>query len=458
VHADTAVDVAGVLAKVRRRLIQFLVLLYIVAYLDRINVGFAALQMNEALGFSSTTYGFGAGVFFLSYVLFEIPSNVILARVGARVWIARIMITWGIVSSAMMFVRGAAGFYALRFLLGAAEAGFFPGLIFYLTRWFPARDRARTIAAFMTATLVAGVVGGPLSGALLSLHGAGGLAGWQWLFLLEGVPAIVLGLLVLTVLTERPDHATWLTAPERASLLAILGEEKRAPFADDDIATALRQRRTWRLAVVYFTIPVMLYGIGFWLPQMLKSTSHGTDLGVGLLSAVPYAVGAIGMVIVGRHSDRTGERRWHVAGSALVAAVALALSTIGTGVAWSVVTLSLAMLGLASMFGPFWALATSEIRGVAAAASIALVNSVGNTGGFVGPYLLGAVNDATHSFATGLFVIAGLIAAGGALVLTVRDHATAKISDVASAARLTTGPYRRRQDHSSAGPRRGPRG
>src|SRR5471030_2480139 len=204
-------DVALVLAKARRRLIPFLFLLYIVAYLDRINVGFAALQMNQALAFSATTYGFGAGIFFLSYVLFEIPSNVILARVGARLWIARIMISWGLVSSAMMFVRSASGFYTLRFLLGLAEAGFFPGLIFYLTRWFPARERARTVAAFMTATLIAGVIGGPISGALLSLHGAGGLDGWQWLFLLESVPAIVLGFVVLKVMAEHPGEATWLT-------------------------------------------------------------------------------------------------------------------------------------------------------------------------------------------------------------------------------------------------------
>jgi ACS family tartrate transporter-like MFS transporter len=415
------VDTAPVLAKVRRRLIPFLFLLYIVAYLDRINVGFAALQMNQALGFSATTYGFGAGIFFLSYVLFEIPSNVILARVGARLWIARIMITWGLVSSAMMFVRGPSGFYTLRFLLGLAEAGFFPGLIFYLTRWFPVRERARTIAAFMTATLIAGVIGGPVSGALLSLHGAGGLAGWQWLFLLEGVPAIVLGVIVLRVLTDRPEDATWLTSEERATLVACLQEDQRAQRSEMTRA-ALANRRTWLLAVVYFTIPVTLYGIGFWLPQILKSASGASDFSVGLLSAIPYAAGAVAMVIVGRHSDRTGERRWHVAVAAAVGAAGLSLSTAAAGVAWSILTLSVAMIGLASMFGPFWALATSTMGGVGAAASIALVNSVGNTGGFVGPYLLGAINDATRSFAAGLIAIAAMLVAGGALVLRVRDE------------------------------------
>ena len=414
-------DPAPVLAKVRRRLIPFLFLLYIVAYLDRINVGFAALQMNQALGFSATVYGFGAGIFFLSYALFEIPSNVILARVGARVWIARIMISWGLVSSATMFVRSAPAFYALRFLLGAAEAGFFPGIIFYLTRWFPAGERARTIAAFMTATLIAGVIGGPISGRLLSLHGAGGLQGWQWLFLLEGVPSIVLGFVVLNVLTESPDQAAWLTGDERAILNASLRRDAAA-VRHETTRGALTNPRTWLLAVVYFTIPVTLYGIGFFLPQMLKTASGSSDLTVGLLSAVPYAAGAVAMVMVGRHSDRTGERRWHVLGSALVSAAGLTLCAATSGLGWTMLSLSIAMLGLASMFGPFWALATSTMGGVGAAASIALVNSVGNTGGFVGPYLLGAINDATHSFALGLLAIAGMLAGGAALVLLVPDR------------------------------------
>jgi ACS family tartrate transporter-like MFS transporter len=407
-----------VLAKVRRRLIPFLFLLYIVAYLDRINVGFAALQMNQALGFSATTYGLGAGIFFLSYVLFEIPSNVILARIGARLSIARIMISWGIVSSAMMFVRSASGFYVLRFLLGLAEAGFFPGIIFYLTRWFPVRERARTVAAFMTATLVAGVVGGPVSGALLSLHGVGGLAGWQWLFLLEGVPAVILGGVVLKVLADRPEEATWLSDAERAALVACLQEDAGAQRSEAT-AAALANGRTWLLAVVYFTIPVTLYGIGFWLPKMLKDASGGSDFEVGLLSAVPYAAGAVAMVVAGRHSDRTGERRWHIAVAALVSAVGLALGAASTGLVWSMATLSIALVGLASMFGPFWALATSTMTGVGAAASIALINSVGNTGGFVGPYLLGAISDATGSFAFGLGAISAMLVAGAVLVLRV---------------------------------------
>jgi D-galactonate transporter len=416
-------DAAPVLAKARRRLIPFLFLLYIVAYLDRINVGFAALQMNQALGFSASTYGFGAGIFFLSYVLFEIPSNVILARVGARLWIARIMITWGLVSSGMMFVRSVPGFYTLRFLLGLAEAGFFPGIIFYFTRWFPPRERARTIATFMTATLTAGVIGAPISGALLSIHGLG-LAGWQWLFVLEGLPAIVLGIVVLFVLPDGPETARWLSEAERAAVREALNGDGHARNAGSHaIREALSSGRVWLVSVSHFLlIPVALYGIGFWMPQILKTASGGSDFAVGLLTAIPYACGAVAMVLAGRHSDRTGERRWHVACAAFVCASGLVLSTLGTGPVWTVAMLSVAMVGLAGVFGPFWALASVTIRGAGAAAAIALINSVGNTGGFVGPYLLGAINDATHSFAIGLYAIAAMLVLGGALVLGVRDQ------------------------------------
>ena len=415
-------DVEAAVATARRRLIPFLFILYIVAYLDRINVGFAALQMNAALGFSGTVYSLGAGIFFLSYALFEVPSNVILARVGARHWIARIMITWGIVSSATMFVRGPVGFYAVRFLLGAAEAGFFPGILYYLTRWFPARERARTIATFMTAVLVSGVIGSPISGALLSLRGLG-LAGWQWLFLLEGVPSVILGFVVLFTLPDKPEEATWMSANEKSALVARLDDEAWSAAADTHTTeAALTSGRVWLLAIVHFMlIPVTLYGIGFWLPQMIKASSGAGNAAVGALTAIPYAAGAIAMVIVGRHSDRTGERRWHLSIAALVTATGLILSTQANGVVSSVASLSIAMLGLASMMGPFWALATAAVRGVGGAASIALVNAVGNTGGFVGPYLLGAINDATHSFAFGMLAIAALLIGGAGLVHIVPD-------------------------------------
>jgi sugar phosphate permease len=416
----SARDVGSALRKARWRLLPFLFLLYVVSYLDRVNVGFAALQMNAAIGLSDVAYSFGAGVFFLSYTLFEVPSNVILARVGARLWIARIMITWGIISASMMFVRGAAGFYVLRFLLGAAEAGFFPGIIYCLTRWFPSADRARAIAGFMTAVVVAGMIGGPLSGLLLSFNGAGGLAGWQWLFVLEGLPAVALGVAVLRVLPEQPSDAAWLTSAERTALTARLDEDStsRAVLVRS-VAGAIASGRVWLLAAVYFTIPVALYAMGFWLPQIIRAAAGGSDVMTGVFAGVPYAIAASGMVVVGRHSDRTGERRWHIAVSAFVGGAAFAVSAYVHGLVPSLVALSLAMLGLASMLGPFWTLATSTMSGVGAAAGIALVNSVGNIGGFVGPNIIGLVRETTHSFAAGLVVVGAVLASGGLLVLAV---------------------------------------
>ena len=390
------------------------------SYLDRINVGFAALQMNAALGFSSVTYSLGAGIFFLSYTLLEVPSNVILSRVGARRWIARIMITWGIVSASMMFVRSSTAFYVLRFALGAAEAGFFPGIIYCLTRWFPARERARAIAGFMTAVVVAGIIGGPISGALLSLNGVVGLAGWQWLFVVEGLPAVVLGVLVLRLLPEQPSDATWLTPGEQQALMSALAEESTSGGRIQSIRGALTSGRVWLLTAVYFTIPVALYAMAFWMPQIIRNASGGSDVSTGWLSAIPYLVAAVGMVAIGRNSDRTGERRWHIALCAIAGGAAFALAGRVHGIVPSIVALSIAMLGLASMLGPFWAFATSFLGGVGAAAGIALVNSVGNVGGFVGPNIIGYLQQTTSSYATGLAVIGAILAGGGVLVLTVK--------------------------------------
>ena len=409
------------MSKVRRRLVPFVFLLYIVAYLDRINVGFAALQMNAALGLSASAYGLGAGMFFVSYTLFEVPSNVVLARIGARLWIARIMITWGLVSSGMMLVQGPTSFYVMRFLLGAAEAGFFPGIIFYLTQWFPARERARTIAAFMTASLTAGIVGGPVSGALLSMDGFGGLAGWQWLFLLEGLPAVVLGGVVLFYMTEHPEDARWLSDEERSALVEALRRDNDSPSRTTTVSAAFASGRIWLLAIVYFTIPIALYAFGFWLPQIIRAESNGSDFQIGLLTSIPYLVGAGGMVIAARHSDRSGERRWHIAGAALAGGIAFIISAFVQTLTVSLVTLSLAMLGLASMFGPFWAFATSRLRGVGAAAAIALINSIGNTGGFVGPYVIGYIRDRTQSFTGGLVFVGVVLAVMPLLVLALSD-------------------------------------
>jgi len=406
--------------------VPFAFLLYIVAYLDRINVGFAALQMNAALGLSARAYGLGAGIFFVSYTLFEVPSNVVLARIGARLWIARIMITWGLVSAGMMLVRGPLSFYAMRFLLGAAEAGFFPGIIYYLTQWFPARERAGTIAAFMTASLTAGIIGGPVSGALLSMNGVGGLAGWQWLFLLEGLPAIALGVIVLFCMTERPEDARWLSDVERSVLAATLRSDRIDGRANTEtLGGALASGRVWLLAIVYFTIPIALYAFGFWLPQIIRASSSGSDFQVGLLAAIPYLAGAGGMVIAARHSDRSAERRWHIAGAALLGGTAFIVSAFVQTLAGSLITLSMAMLGLASMFGPFWAFATSGLRGVGAAAAIALINSIGNTGGFVGPFVIGYIRDRTHSFTGGLIFVGVVLAVVPLLVLALADDRAA---------------------------------
>jgi MFS family permease len=333
------------------------------------------------------------------------------------------MITWGLASAAMMLVRDATSFYTLRFVLGAAEAGFFPGIIFYLTRWVPARERARTVATFMTAVVTAGIVGGPLSGALLSMDGLGGLAGWQWMFLLEGVPATILGFVVLAALPESPADARWLTAAEKSALLTRLAEEAEADSGRaHQVRDALTHPWLWVLAAVYFVIPVALYAFGFFLPQILQAAFAGTPLQIGVVSAIPYLAGAVGMIATSRHSDRTGERRWHIAGGATVSGIALIATAFVEGLGPSLVLLSVAMLGLASMFGPFWALATSFLHGTGAAAGIALINSVGNIGGFVGPYGIGYLRDATSGFSAGLIAVGLVLLAGGALVLTVPNR------------------------------------
>jgi MFS transporter, ACS family, tartrate transporter len=418
-HVSNSVE-ARAIARVRRRLIPFLALLYLVAYLDRFNVGFAALQMNDALGFSGSVYGFGAGIFFIAYFLFEIPSNLILARVGARVWIARIAILWGLVSMAMMFVSDAASFYAMRFLLGAAEAGFFPGVIYYFTAWFPAHERARSVALFSMASMAAGILGGPLSGVLLSLRGLGGLDGWQWLFLVEGLPAVVLGLVALWYLTDRPEDARWLPPDEKAWLIETLRRERAAsPHAQGgSLRTGLLDPAVWRFAAALFFIITSGYGFSFFLPQIVRRLSGGSDLVVGLLTAIPFAAAAIAMVVVAAHSDRTRERRRHVAMSASVAATGLLFSTFAPNPGLSLVALSIAAMGLYSYTPPFWSMPTAFLRGPAAAAGIALINSIGNLGGFTGPYLMGWLQDLTGDFMSGLRILAAAAVVSAILVVT----------------------------------------
>lgn len=415
---------ARAIRRVKLRLVPFLAVLYFVAYLDRVNVGFAALQMNAALGFSSSVYGRGAGIFFLGYFLFEIPSNLMLARVGARLWIARIAIVWGLVSVAEMFVVGPGSFYTVRFLLGAAEAGFFPGIVLYFTYWFPAEERARAVAQFSMASMAAGIVGGPLSGVLLSMRGVGGLGGWQWLFLVEGLPAVVLGFVALMYLTDSPEKATWLPADEKASLLAALEPERATTAAGrrrlTTVADALFNPAVWPLALMLFLIVTSGYGFSFFLPQIVKVLSGGSDLVVGLLTALPFTCAAIGMVTVAAHSDRTGERRLHVAACAAVAAVGLAIASRAVSPAATLAALSVAAVGLYSFTPPFWSLPTAFLRGDAAAAGIGLINATGNLGGFLGPYVMGFARDLSGDFNTGLAVLAGAAVLSGTLVMAVR--------------------------------------
>jgi ACS family tartrate transporter-like MFS transporter len=412
---------ASALRKVRWRLIPFLFLLYIVAYLDRVNVGFAAIDMNRDLGFSAAVYGLGSGIFFLSYTTLEVPSNLLLARFGVRVWIARIMITWGIVSTAMMFVNSAATFYVLRFLLGAAEAGFFPGIIYYLTHWFPARERARAVGLFMTATALAGVIGAPLSSALLQLDGAFGIKGWQWLFLVEGIPAILLAPVVLMHMTEQPRDATWLTAQERDWLSReMAAEHAQTAHAHVTLRDALLSARLWIVSVPYLCVVIAFYGVSFWLPQIVQAGSGLGSATVVLLSAIPYVAATLGLVMVGASSDRMRERRWHVAGPCLIGAAGFILTVLGPGtLAYSLTTLSISAFGIWGTLGPFWAMPTAFLRGTAAAGGIAFVNSVGNVGGFVGPIVVGWIRDATGGFAAGLVTLAGVLVVGAVVVLVM---------------------------------------
>lgn len=409
------------LRKVAWRLIPFLGVLYFFAFLDRVNVGFAALTMNADLGLSPEVFGIGAGIFFVGYVLFEVPSNVMLERFGARMWIARIMISWGILSAAMAFVEGPKSFYAVRLLLGIAEAGFFPGIIFYLTCWFPSQHRARIIALFMIALPLSSVIGAPISTALLSIDAAG-LKGWQWMFLIEGIPTILLGLAVLFVLTDRPADAKWLSDDEKRWLQRELARE-HADGRHDHVGSlrqALMMPRVWRNGVVYFCILVGLYGFSFWLPQIIASLGEMSNLQVGLFTMIPYTLACIGLVLWGRHSDATEERSWHVALPSLLGAAALMVSGWSSAPLIGFVALCLAAVGIYSGLPAFWALASRGLQGVAAAGAIALVNSIGNLGGFFGPAVIGAAKAHTGSYAVSLLVIAAFLVLGAVLVIWER--------------------------------------
>lgn len=413
---------SATMAKVTWRLIPFLLLLYIVAWLDRVNVGFAALQMNEDLGFSAAVYGFGAGVFFIGYAMFEVPSNLILARVGARRWIARIMVTWGALAVAMMFVRSPMSFYVLRFLLGVAEAGFLPGIIYYLSNWYPVERRARAVSMFMIGIPLAIIIGGPVAGLLLGMNGLLGLAGWQWLFLLEGAPAIVLGVVVWAYLPDSPAQAHWLKPEQRVWLSERIETEQKAALARHGVGLrqALLHPTVWLLAMIMFACQCGSYGLTLWIPQIIKGFSGFTDLQVGVISAIPYIGAAIGMVVIGINSDRTGERILHIAMPAFIAAVGFTLSAFVMSPVPGMIALTIAAIGDLGSRGPFWSLPGRFLTSSASAGGIALINTIGALGGFVGPYAVGLIKDATGSFTGGLLFLAALLFMSAIATLRMR--------------------------------------
>jgi len=411
---------SAVYARVTRRLIPLLFSCYVAAYLDRVNVSFARLQMLSDLRFSETVYGLGAGIFFIGYFLFEIPSNIILHKVGARLWIARVMLTWAVVSAAMVFVRSATGFYVLRFLLGVAEAGFFPGVILYLTYWFPSARRGRIIALFMTGIPVAGLIGGPISGWILkNMTGVQGLAGWQWLFLIEALPSFLLGVAVLRYLDNGIAGARWLTEAERALLARGLADDGQH-LTSHSLRDGLTSSRVWLLAAVYFCLIAGLYGAGFWLPTLIKRTGVESPLAIGILTVLPNAVAAVAMVVISRRSDRTRERRWHLVTPALIGAAGWVITVrYGTDTAIAVSGMSLAMAGVTTSLSQFWCLPTAVLAGAAAATGIALINSIGNLAGFLGPLTIGWLVDRTGSTDLGVYLLAAVMASGSLLVLTM---------------------------------------
>jgi len=413
--------------KVSWRLVPFLLLCYVVAYLDRVNVGFAKLQMLNDLKFSETIYGLGAGIFFIGYFLFEVPSNVILHKVGARIWIARIMLTWGAISAAMMFVTTPAMFYVMRFLLGVAEAGFFPGIILYLTYWYPANRRGRTTTFFMTAVALSGVIGGPLSGWVMqAFDGRNGWAGWQWMFLIEGIPSILMGLWVLAYLDDRITHARWLSADEKALLERNVASED-AHKEDPPIGTVMSSPRVWLMSAIYFCFVMGLYGVSFWLPTIIKQTGVKSALDIGLLTAIPYGCAVVGMVLVAFSADRTGERRWHIAIPAIAGALGLLLSVQWhDSTALAMLALTLATIGILTTLPLFWSLPTAFLAGTGAAAGIALINSLGNLAGFLSPYAVGWLKDLTHSTDSGMYLLAACLVLGAVLTLSVPARLVSK--------------------------------
>jgi D-galactonate transporter len=419
-RADSLSFEAKTYAKVSRRLIPFLMLCYLGAYLDRVNVGFAKLQMLNDLRFSETIYGMGAGIFFLGYFLFEVPSNLILHRVGARRWLARIMLTWAVISASFVFVRSPTAFYVLRFLLGVAEAGFAPGVILYLTYWFPSERRAKALSIFFMAIPLAGIVGGPLSGAIMhSLHGAMQMAGWKWLFLLEAVPSLVLGVAILLYLDDGIRQAKWLTDSEKTLLERNVAADARHQVAHVSIRAFIGDRRLWLMAAIYFCVVLGQYGLTFWLPTIIRKAGVADPLWVGIFTAIPYLCAIVALPLIGMSADRRRERRLHLAIPMLVAAAGFATLPLLGGVGASIVCLSIASAGILASSAQFWSLPTAVLGGMSAAAGIAAVNCFANLAGFFSPAIVGWLNDFTGKSTAGLIFISLAVTLGALLVFLV---------------------------------------
>jgi D-galactonate transporter len=404
---------AAVYNKVTRRIIPFLFACYILAYVDRVNIGFAKLQMQRDLGMSDTVYGIGAGIFFIGYFLFEVPANIILQRVGARLWLGVLMVLWGMVSCCTIFARGAASFYAIRTLLGIVESGFFPGVILYLTFWYTRKHRARMVALFMCATPLSGVIAGPISGRIMAkMSGVGGLRAWQWLFLIEGIPSAIAGLVTMFYLVDEPGKAKWLSAEERDHVVRRLQEEEEVKHSEGQrrhrIVDAFRSGKVWLFCVIYFGFQLGNYGLWFWLPQTLKDTVSTDPWIIGLVSAIPWTAAAIAMILFAHHSDKTGERQRHVALGAGLAGLAFAVGAVsGHSGAMAVFLVTLSAIGIMCGQSIFWSLPTATLSGAAAAAGIAWINSVGNLGGYASPFLIGRIRDTTGSMMLAQLVMAG---------------------------------------------------
>jgi ACS family tartrate transporter-like MFS transporter len=427
-HAGSAapVDGSAVVSRVIRRLIPFIFCCYVVAYVDRVNIGFAAQDLQRDLALSDWAYGFGAGLFFFGYFLFEIPSNLMLQRMGARLWIARIMIVWGLVSMATLFVSDQWTFFGSRILLGLAEAGFFPGVILYLTYWIPTAYRARAGALFMMAIPISVVIGSPISESLLTLNGTLGLKGWQWLFLGEGLPAVLLGIATLWFLTDKPEQATWLAPADREWLIAELDKERREKaerlsHEESHGLGSMLTPKVWLLCAIYFLQSLVTYGLFLWLPTILRDVSGYKGFKLSLITMLPFIVALIAMILIGRHSDRTGERKWHAAACAITAAVGIALATVSQhSTVLIVLAFALCQLGQRSILSVFWAIPPMFLGGTGAAASIALINSIGNLGGFVGPFVVGALRNEKQSYTSGLLFLTAALIVQALLIASLR--------------------------------------